>query len=347
VVNPVEKEPSHCLWNVTKLKTLPEDYDLARTSRFITNTNVSTICSRIVTCLRNLGVVIDYDSEEAVVRCETQYFVKLCINLYRGKGNFSHGIIVEVKRTLGGCIEFMADCRAILKAAEGKSTNEENKFVPRKSISEMECLKNCNEILRNASKYVDEALECSEKYLQDERDDMKMLGLSSVNSLLDEKTCSCDTLKCVYKSVFTGEINPGIRKSIMSFLKKDFDAKTSDEYRRKLHNMSLQVIYKALYTCRTICREGFIRAIKENPWLIDSLTKILVEDIKNFKLYPPDALAALKCLNEMIPLSEDVKEQALSSGVLGASEEAYKIGKMYCAKVTSECETILRVLACK
>jgi len=285
--------------------------------------------------------MVAYDSEKAEATCETSYFVKFSVCLHQGKGDYSHGIIVEVKRNLGGCIEFMVDCRAILKAAQGDTNMEEFKLGPRKSISEMNCLKNCDEILRNASKYASEALECSEKYLQDDRDDMKILGLSSVNSLLDKNTCSCETLKLVYKSVFTGEINPGIRSSVRSFVEKKFDPNTSDEHRRKLHNLSIQVIYNSLFACRTICREGCSRALKENLWLTDSLTKLLVKNIVDFALNAKDAYASMRCLNEMVPLSEEVKENALNCGLLGATENISKVAKIYCQKTTNECEMML------
>jgi len=333
-----QKASSSSLWNVTELKTIPEDYNLPRTSRLIINTEVSTICSRIVNCMKNLGIEAHFDAKKAEATCETIYFVKFSVCLHQGKGDYSHGIIVEVKRTLGGCIEFMADCRAILKAAQGDSTIGKFQLGPRKSISEMNCLKNCDEILRNASKYASEALECSEKYLQDDRDDMKILGLSSVNSLLDKNTCSCETLKLVYKSVFTGEINPGIRSSVRSFLEKKFDPNTSDEHRRKLHFLSIQVIYNSFYVCRTMCREGCKKALKENPWLTDSLTKTLVNDIKEIMTYPLACLWSLKCLNEMVPLSEEVKKNALNCGLLGAAEKACEVGKVYCERLRCEAQ---------
>lgn len=332
------------IWNVKKVKPIPQDYKLARSSRFIANTEVSTVCSRIVNAIRKIGLRVKYDSEEAVARCETPYFVKMDIYLHSGKRDFSDGIIVEVKRTFGGCIEFMADCRTILNAAEGKNRSK-SRLAPVKPIADMECLKNNIEISKNDTQHAKDALACSERCLQDDCADVKILGLKSIISILDRRNCSCPTVTLVYECVFTGSINPDINRSILSYLEKRFETEIDDEYKRKLHSLALDVVYNSLYASRTVCRDGMRKSLRENPWLTESLTPVLVRDLKNLNKNPRDALCSLKCLNEIIPMSMKVRNKVLEEGVFEAGEAANKMGQIYCEKMTNASEMLLRELS--
>lgn len=146
LINSNKKESA--VWRVTDsmLKTVPDDYDVSRSSRFITGTDVSDICARLVRVFRKLSITAFYDEKKAKAKCVTKDFVKLQVRLFRGRDQaYSHGIIVEVIRRCGLRMEFAKDCNLILNAAEGKPNTKSGCFNNsphmRQPVSSLQCLK--------------------------------------------------------------------------------------------------------------------------------------------------------------------------------------------------------------
>lgn len=326
------------LWPVQKVDEVPYDYSIARTSRLITNTNVDEICKRITRVLKKSGIKAEYDAARAVAKCETSYFVKFNVRLFRGKGKFSDGTIVEVRRTYNSSLEFMADCRSILNAAQGVK-DFDFKIRPKKPISQLDCVKHFGQT--QSTDYVKEALDCSEKHVQSECADVKILGLESIISLLDQNNCSCSTVKRVYQSVLMGETHIGIQKAVVSYL-TDYSGLEDDKYKLALRRLSLQVVYKSFHASQCLCREGCGKALKENPWLVDSFVNILINDLKNVKSNPHNALTALKCFSIMVTISTTVRENALSYGLVPAVRVANEHSKLFCDKIFKESENLLK-----
>ena len=109
-------------WRLAEVPTLPEFHPLERTAVFVENSSPSEVSSRISTVLRQRSIEASYDDEKAKVRCRTCAGVDFRVRLYRGRGNYNHGIIVEVQRRFGYSIDFHSDTKAILEAAEGLPT---------------------------------------------------------------------------------------------------------------------------------------------------------------------------------------------------------------------------------
>lgn len=111
------------LWKVTNasVPTLPECYPLERTSVFIPHTSASVVASRVTEILSERCINCKFSDEKAKIKCITSYNVDFRVRLYKGKGEFSHGIIIEVQRRFGFSPHFHADTQAILDAAEGKT----------------------------------------------------------------------------------------------------------------------------------------------------------------------------------------------------------------------------------
>ena len=71
---------------------------------------------------RSVKVVI-YDNSKAKASCISSDVVDFRVRLYRGKGKFSHRIIVEIQRREGLSYSYQFDVIVILDAAEGKMTH--------------------------------------------------------------------------------------------------------------------------------------------------------------------------------------------------------------------------------
>ena len=103
--------------------TLPCFYPLDKSAVFIPHASAPVIADRIQTVLRRRSIVTEYYSKNARVECTSATNVDFNIRLYKGRGDFKHGIIVEVQRRDGFDLTYQKDVFAILDAAEGKATD--------------------------------------------------------------------------------------------------------------------------------------------------------------------------------------------------------------------------------
>lgn len=110
------------VWNLLSVPTLPEFHPLERTAVFCEHTSAEEVASRVSTVLRQRSIEASYNDEKARVRCMTLSGVDFRVRLYRGRGVYSHGIIVEVQRRFGYAIDFHEITTAILNAAQGLPT---------------------------------------------------------------------------------------------------------------------------------------------------------------------------------------------------------------------------------
>ena len=108
------------LWTLSSVPTLPEFHSLERTAVFVPTTIPSDVSSRISVILRERSIEAQYDDAKAKVKCTTAEGVDFRIRLYRGRGRYSHGIIVEVQRRFGTSLVFHNDTISILDGAVGK-----------------------------------------------------------------------------------------------------------------------------------------------------------------------------------------------------------------------------------
>lgn len=263
----------------------------------------------------------------------------------RTQGNYSNGIIVEVKRFCGDGLQFIQICRTILEAVEGKEAKLKPRVIMKKAVSDMECIKNSQDQMHNITNHIKEALNLSEQYLQDDRDDLKILGLQSLTSLMDIENCSHCTITAAIKAIICGQSNPGIKNTIMSFLQHKYLSNPNvDTNQDKFHRLALILMLKTFKCYVDLCLEGCCMCLNENPWIVEILIPILVNDLKNIKSKRLEALTACKCLNEILPISEAVKDKALECGFLEAINQALILGKKYCDKTICECEKSFTVL---
>ena len=114
------KGTSNNSWCVRTAPTLPSFYPLEKSAVFIPQASPSVLSSRISSVLRERSIIATYDNKNAKVDCISTANVEFRIRLYRGRGEYKHGIIVEVQRRSGFNLSYMHDVYAILDAAEGK-----------------------------------------------------------------------------------------------------------------------------------------------------------------------------------------------------------------------------------
>lgn len=128
-----EEVTSSRQWNVRdeSVPFLPNFHPLDRSSVFVAGTSALKIAKRIEKSLRARSIIAIFDTEGAKVKCHKDN-VDFRVRLYRGRGEYEYGIIVEVQRRDGFELGYQMDAFAILDAAEGKvvkATKQHQRFL--------------------------------------------------------------------------------------------------------------------------------------------------------------------------------------------------------------------------
>lgn len=106
-------------WNLHDAPSLPEFHPLERTAVFVDKSSAAEVAQRVSKVLRDRSIESTYDNIKAKAKCRTRDHVEFRVRLYRGRNQYSHGIIVEVQRRFGSSFTFHEDTTAILDAAQG------------------------------------------------------------------------------------------------------------------------------------------------------------------------------------------------------------------------------------
>lgn len=109
------------VWELLEVPTLPEYHPLERSAVFVPHASATNVSRRISEVLRDRSIEASYDDDKAKATCVSADGVDFRVRLYRGRGSFAHGIIVEVQRRFGSSLNFYQETMAILSAAEGKA----------------------------------------------------------------------------------------------------------------------------------------------------------------------------------------------------------------------------------
>lgn len=118
-------KPSPCatIWGVPEnLNVVPKHYQLAAgyCTFFVPNTRPNVISKRVTRCMKKLSVEVNYDGPRATFSGVNLNFVAFEGRLFRAPNkDYSHGVIVEVRRLDGCALEFFRMRCAITQSAQG------------------------------------------------------------------------------------------------------------------------------------------------------------------------------------------------------------------------------------
>jgi hypothetical protein len=295
-LGPVSKSSDNVfVWQLPTAPTLPEFHPLELTAVFVPNTLPGNVASRISKVLRDRSIEAHYDNDKAKVRCMSAEGVDFRIRLYRGRNQYSHGVIVEVQRRFGSSLVFHSDTQAILDAAEGKS-------VPPPPV--MTCLNNLPEVSDDESSAEDEendlpipsadsSLAMVSKMLSLPGFDSQYLGLQTLSSLVDPEKLSLTTARGVSTNLLRPDSEVGLK--VFGYIisrKKDMDESTIT-----LRSMSLGILANAMRSAGTV--PEFLR---------EALRPLLLEDLRESQEHANTALLAARCMEYFIRGDADTTE---------------------------------------
>jgi hypothetical protein len=275
-------------WNLQSVPTLPEFYPLERTAVFVSD-SPQTIASRIAKVLRERSIEASYDDAKAKVRCISTEGVDFRIRLYRGRGQFSNGIIVEVQRRFGSGLAAYTETKAILDAVEGKP--------PAPTPMVMSSM-HLPEVSDDEDDYTPppsgaSSLSVVSKMLQIPGFDGQYLGLSTLATLVDPEKMSPQTSRKVSAELLKPDSESDVGPQVFTYIitRKD------DEDYAQLRVMALQVLANAIKAT------GIIPAFLRND-----LRSVLLKDVKDAEKHPRAACAALGSLEFFVVGDEDTME---------------------------------------
>lgn len=275
------------------IPTLPEYYVLEKSAVFVPNaaSNPSEVSMRISAELRDRSIEARYDEDVAKAKCVTPEGVDFRIKMYRGRGKFSHGIIVEVQRRFGMSTHFHVDTMAILERAQGVEVSKTAKnSLPLVSDGDDEYKPNGRSSLAMIEKMLNAG------------DDSLYLAFQSLTFLTDKQAMGPETSIAISKELLQTDNHVG--NKVLSYV---LDTKTQDEL-YDLRCLAVTVLANALNALR-----GNV-----DPGLREQLLPVLTMELRNSEKNQRIALQAARCV-EMFLSSDDQ-----ASGDL---EEALKIAR--------------------
>jgi len=307
-------------WKLSFIPVLPEFHPLERTAAFVPNIMPVQIASRISNVLRERSIEAQYENGKAKVKCTTAEGVDFRIRLYRGRGRYNHGIIVEVQRRFGTSFVFHNDTQAILNGAKGKA------IAPLTSRSILpEVLDEDDEDYEgNLVPSAESSLAMVAKLMKLSGFDSQLLALKMLSPLVDSERLSLSTARAVASSLFeqhceVGEkvfnyvINNSNKSSTRTTkcgILDDDDSDDDCDASNILRNTCLSILANATKVYGKV--PEFIR---------EALRPALLRDLHDADKHPNTAFLSTKCLEYFIQEDHDNRELKI------AFQVAYEAGQ--------------------
>jgi len=294
---PVSSSSKSFVWELKQVAPLPEFHPLERTAVFVPHAAPSEVSKRISQVLRERSIEAFYEDEKAKVKCITADSVDFRVRLYRGRGRFDHGIIVEVQRRFGASNTFHNDTTAILDAAQGKVP------PPPMSSSNLPLVSDAEDDYQPTDG--SSSLLMVSKMFSHPGYDAHYLALQTLASLTDASKMGPATARAVSKDLLRLENDNDVAAKVLSLV---ID-KQGDDDMFKLRSMALQVAANAFQSL-----SGNVPNM-----LKEQLRSVLVQELRQAEQSPRTALQAARIVEFLVP-------QDTGSDLHSALEKALEAG---------------------
>jgi len=327
-------------WKVSNesLKCVADRVVLERTSCFVGGTKAHVVSARISECLRSRSIEATYDNAKAKAKCKNSDFCYFRIKLFSGRGEYNHGVIVEVQHRSGSKRSFKKDCRAILNTAVG-NTIEDSPLKPCPNM-DLDCLREVR------STYdVSQELEIPFNLLLDDHLDANILGIECLCSMIDISVSTRDTAVRFVTNMFS---NNEVLNKIFSIVQKSSLPKIiskEEETNRRLRFLTMLMLSKTFHLLKQ--DQSLVNALQEFPSFVDEIVPLLVDELNNAKHNPQNATIAAKNLTYLTSISTDAKNKAREGGAEMAISHANEYGIKFHSSLAIESEYCALALKCQ
>lgn len=337
-------------WNVVNdsLRCVPDHYILEKTSCFVGETTASVISARISNCLRTRSIEASFNDSKAKAKCVNSDWNKFNIRLYSGRGEYCHGVIVEVQRRSGNSLSLKKDCNAIFDAAKGIRSKE----TPRKPLRPVREMSFFNGLpSKPAFTTEPDITQNAFDLIMENSLDTNILGMESLCTLTDLNHSTQTAVFEVSAGILSS--NRKILAKILSTMKNDNDVNNEGDYIDnesphfcKLRSLALTVIVNILNLAKL--DSNFIINLRSQPLFVDDVLSVLVECVKNPKGHFFEATIASKGLSALLSseLHHSVKQKLQEIGGVAALGDANVYGLKYHSLLAKETELCLNAFEC-
>mmetsp|Transcript_38590 Transcript_38590/g.44972 ORF Transcript_38590/g.44972 Transcript_38590/m.44972 type:complete len:413 (-) Transcript_38590:75-1313(-) len=343
------------VWPVTMeaadLPSLPIYFE-KNCSTVIKKTSPSEIARRIVICLHRISaaaLICEGNPSMKVTNMDqVEYIVSIFktnrVNITSTYGTKHFDVLVEVQRRRGDSLSFHSDCRNILDAAAGESTNNcSTQFISLKVPPSIKCPLNsieqkkiATESLHNIASILGEGSMLDETVLGMER------LCSLTNPLISDEMASMvfsnmpqEILQKIRNTIIFFRKQPKIRNDFIDNfgdIDEDWEIPVNEYYSERLLNESLKIM-------SNLIRLGYA---SDHNNLIPSLLDIM----KNAACQPQEAYHACQCLGAILQMNNSMREELLRNDALNIVEKTQHIGKCGHLLLELESERIFNRLVC-
>lgn len=280
-----------------------------------------------------------------MAECQSMDSTKFIIQLYRGRGSYEHGVIVEVQRMFGCCIKFMQSCRSILQAAK---TNEEvaGQKLVRVSLPEnvSEPEKADDSCPRNEKTCTASVkMNCICRLLFEKGIDSDALGLEMLRDATDSSKAGANDATKAVKIMLEGKYFR-VFNYLTSLIDVERTPEDCIETKFRLRFLALCILSNVLVVAESIGHLS--RIIEKHFWFIDSLVVTLIKDLKNAKVCSSSALLAANCLKHVVGVSRDAKAKAIEIDAIRVIVATNEYGKCSHALLEKETKCCAQLFQC-
>lgn len=283
------------------LKNVPPHYPLApgHCTVFVPHIKPIIVAERIFKSLRDHSIEANYNHEDAKVQCCTMGLVDFQVSLFAGRNDFSHGVIVEVRRRNGCSLAFFRARCAVTLSAEGKeATNEAVVDCSDKlQLIDMDIDEEEEEL------YANEAFDDSMALLGKERQDAQALGVESLANLTDaSKSGEGIALRASVRLL--KENDSSYIKHVKEFISNPETHMAEYDYDEKHYELmryaSLVILANALTCSNESKLYMFPGTADAVVYELEGLVDVLVNQLREAELRLHCAYFAAKSLNALI-----------------------------------------------
>jgi hypothetical protein len=293
--------PQCGMWRLDRVPSLPDFHPLERTSVFVPNVvHPEDVSVRISDVLRDRSIDAAYDNEKAKAVCTTMEGVEFRVRLYRGRGDYKGGVIVEVQRRFGTSVSFHDDTMAILNVAQGKELPSSASLLRSNGTSNLPLVEDDEESQVDGTK----SLAMISKMFNHSEHEAHTLALQMLTSLTDVAKMGRKTARAVSVELFRLVNDNVVGAKILSLI-----VDTQDEDTIMLRTVALNIAANAFEAV-----EG------QFPLLLkEQLRPVLLMELLCAEENPRNAVHAARIISYYIP-------QDSGDDLYSALKEARKVG---------------------
>mmetsp|Transcript_25560 Transcript_25560/g.39587 ORF Transcript_25560/g.39587 Transcript_25560/m.39587 type:complete len:425 (+) Transcript_25560:165-1439(+) len=348
-------------WKVAlPLRSVPRNYALAWgfCTTFIPNTDGNIIADRMQSYLRLQSIHAIFNEQHANAFCKSMDRVTFGICLFSGRGDYAHGVIVEMRRYSGDSLAFFRYRCAIMRIVQAKVL----------SIEEVLVKANGEKVNALPLPAIDVDDEEEDKYLcklaledvlcllKEDKHGPLLLAMQSLCNLTDAAKSGSfiaqdASIRLLSDSegderLLNAECTGGV---IMEYLKKCLETDRqstlvqNDEIIEQNHIEDVR--HLALHVLKNVMSNLRCEHVLLKDKFVCSLTPVLIEEVRHASDRPHNAYFAMSCLNSMLKYSSGASNMNIKSTNLKLLlMKAFSVGKSSHACLEEATARVLRRL---